>query len=202
MDRAGNTQSNGDEKSPLPSIELPKGGGAIRDIGEKFQADGPTGAGSLAIPLPFSLGAFGIRTQAEPAVRFRFRRRQVRIWMEPGLIDHHRENGQRLASLSRRGRSDVFILSGAEDLVPLLDGSGNRVRSNRTVHGIAYQICWYRPRIEGLFARIERWFAIATGISHWRCITRDNVTTLYGLDATGCVTDPSDPRKIFSYQQR
>jgi hypothetical protein len=71
------------------------------------------------------------------------------------------------------------------------------IESHRSWHGVPD--CWYRPRIEGLLARIERWCAIESGISHWRCITRDNVTTLYGLDATSCLADPTDPRKIFSY---
>lgn len=40
--------------SPLPSISLPKGGGAIRGIGEKFAANPVTGTGSLtgdALPI-------------------------------------------------------------------------------------------------------------------------------------------------------
>ena len=38
---------------------------------------------------------------------------------------------------------------------------------------LQYEIAAYRPRIEGLFARIERWTAVGTGISHWRSIGRD-----------------------------
>ena len=59
---------------------------------------------------------------------------------------------------------------------------------------------FYRPRIEGLFARIERWVATDTGITIWRSISRDNVTTLYGYDAASRVADPNDPTKIFSWQ--
>ena len=39
-----------------PSITLPKGGGAIRGIGEKFEVNPAAGTGSLAIPLPISPG--------------------------------------------------------------------------------------------------------------------------------------------------
>ncbi len=102
--------------------------------------------------------------------------------------------------------SDVFILAGAEDLVPILNAQGQRLSdSGRTVHGIAYKIWSYRPRIEGLFAHIERWVDTATGLSHWRSISRDNVTSLFGLDASGPayaasrVAHPDDPRRIFSY---
>ena len=40
-----------DAKGSLPSISLPKGGGAIRGIGEKFGANPVTGTGSLTIPI-------------------------------------------------------------------------------------------------------------------------------------------------------
>jgi hypothetical protein len=60
--------------------------------------------------------------------------------------------------------SDVFILSGAEDLVSGLyiikkaDGQWGPVvpPPPRTVNGKTYRIQRYRPRIEGLFARIKR----------------------------------------------
>ncbi len=72
--------------------------------------------------------------------------------------------------------SDVFLLSGADDLVPVLDQAGGRQTLARTVYGTPFQVSFYRPRIEGLFSRIERWTATDTGISHWRTLTRDNVT--------------------------
>jgi hypothetical protein len=50
-----------------------------------------------------------------------------------------------------------------------------------------------------LFSRVERWTATGTGVSHWRTITRDNVTALYGADATGTVADPDDPARIFCW---
>src|SRR5580658_4083122 len=49
------------ESSPFraPQIELPKGGGAIRGIGEKFEANPATGTGKLTIPLGLSSGRSG-----------------------------------------------------------------------------------------------------------------------------------------------
>ena len=82
--------------------------------------------------------------------------------------------------------SDVFILSGAEDLVPLLEYNSEdetwlRHEQNRSVNGKNYRINRYRPRIEGLFARIERWTNISdpTDVA-WRSISKDNITTWYG----------------------
>ncbi len=95
--------------------------------------------------------------------------------------------------------SDVFLLAGADDLVPVLDEAGDRQTVTRTVYDTQFLINFYRPRIEGQFSRIERWTATDTGISHWRTLTRDNITTLYGADPTTTVADPDDPTKIFSW---
>jgi len=85
--------------------------------------------------------------------------------------------------------SDVFILSGAEDLVPVyrqdVDGTWVRDPSGRLViHEDlidGYCVRRYRPRIEGLFGRIERWskMVLASDV-HWRSISKDNILTLYG----------------------
>jgi Salmonella virulence plasmid 65kDa B protein len=40
--------------------------------------------------------------------------------------------------------------------------------------GVDYRVQCYRPRIEGLFARIERWTHTRSGETHWRSISRDN----------------------------
>ena len=64
----------------------------------------------------------------------------------------------------------------------MLDPAGARLTVTRVVYGTSYQVAFYRPRIEGLFSRIERWTASDTGRTHWRTLDRDNVTTLYGAD--------------------
>ncbi|MFL6140526.1 MAG: SpvB/TcaC N-terminal domain-containing protein [Labedaea sp.] len=58
-----------------------------------------------------------------------------------------------------------------------------------------YRIERYRPRVEGLFARIERWTRISDGDTHWRTMTRDNLAHRYGQDATpGWSTRPPGAR--------
>src|SRR5690242_4928981 len=46
-----------------PSISLPKGGGAIRGMGEKFGANPVTGTGSLSVPIALSPGRSGFGPQ-------------------------------------------------------------------------------------------------------------------------------------------
>lgn len=53
---AGANDENGFE---VPSINLPKGGGAIRGMGEKFAANPVTGTGSMSVPIATSPGRSG-----------------------------------------------------------------------------------------------------------------------------------------------
>ena len=46
-----------------PSITLPKGGGAIRGIGEKFAANPVTGTGTISVPIATSPGRSGFGPQ-------------------------------------------------------------------------------------------------------------------------------------------
>src|SRR5262249_26544801 len=47
----------------LPSVALPKGGGAIRGMGEKFDVNPVTGTGTLSVPLASSPGRSGFGPQ-------------------------------------------------------------------------------------------------------------------------------------------
>jgi hypothetical protein len=88
-------------------------------------------------------------------------------------------------------------LSGAEDLVPVLNPDGSRYEDSTTDPD--YTIHRYRPRIEGLFARIERWTNRKTGEVHWRSISKDNILTLYGKDLESRIADSADPGRVFSW---
>src|SRR5690349_23432054 len=46
-----------------PSISLPKGGGALRGIGEKFASNPVTGTGTMKVPLATSPGRSGFGPQ-------------------------------------------------------------------------------------------------------------------------------------------
>jgi hypothetical protein len=61
------------EPGPLPAIHLPKGGGAIRGIGEKFSVNTATGSGSVSVPIATSPGRSGFG----PQLSLRHRRRAI-----------------------------------------------------------------------------------------------------------------------------
>jgi RHS repeat-associated protein len=195
----------GDRQTPeqadkaLTSISLPKGGGAIRGIGEKFSVNAVTGTASLSVPLVFSPGRNDFGPRLSLSYDSGTGNGLFGFGWSMSLPAVTRKTDKGLPRYRDHEDSDVFIISGAEDLVPILDAKGARIRLQRKLAGVDYAIRLYRPRIEGLFARIERWTDDATGISHWRSITRDNVTTLFGTDANSRVADPQDPQRVFSY---
>ena len=77
------------------------------------------------------------------------------------------------------------------------DAKGNFVYDEFPRDG--YLVRRYRPRIEGLFARIERWTRQSDGEVYWRSISKDNITTFYGKTEESRIANPEDPSQIFSW---
>ena len=178
-------------------ISLPQGGGAIAGLGEKFSPDLFTGTGNFSVPIQASAGRHGLQPQLSlqystgngngpfglgwslslPGVS---RKTSHGLPRYPDLVDPADPVGN---------PADVFILSGAEDLIPVARPAAGRVR--------------YRPRTEGLFARIEH---VTRGGDFWEVRTRDGLTTLYGTAGSpngqdpAVVADPGDPGRIFSWR--
>ncbi len=83
---------------------------------------------------------------------------------------------------------DVFILSGAEDLVAL-----------KQVGNVTY----YRPRTEGLFAQIL--FHRDPANSYWEVQSKDGLVSFYGTPASfptdaAVIADPSNRTKVFAWK--
>src|SRR5262245_25209192 len=195
-------QVNGSAPFPAPSISLPKGGGAIRGMGEKFAANPVTGTGSMTVPIAVTPGRSGFSPQLSLSYDSGSGNGPFGLGWNLSLPAITRKTDKGLPKYQDAGESDVFILSGAEDLVPALIQDGDEWRpdiSDRTVDGASYRIRRYRPRVEGLFARIERWTNLDTGETHWRSISKDNSSTLYGKTAESRIADPEDPRRVFSW---
>jgi RHS repeat-associated protein len=188
-----------------PSLSLPKGGGAIRGLGEKFAANPVTGAGSMTVPIATSPGRAGFGPKLSLTYDSAAGNGPFGFGWSLALpaITVQTEKGLPLYRLAEE--SDVYILSGAEDLVPSLvaQPGGTWVAEPvppRQVGNATYEIKRYRPRVEGLFARIERWTNLADATDvFWRSISKDNVTTWYGRSDESRIRDPADKRRIFSW---
>ena len=202
-----NSTGAGDGNSAFPqppSLSLPKGGGAIRGIGEKFAANPVTGTGSMSVPVATSPGRSGFGPQLSLSYDSGAGNGPFGLGWDLSLPAISRKTEKGLPRYEDAEESDEFILSGAEDLVPLLvDEDGDWVREvlpPRPVGGRIYRIQRYRPRTEGLFARIERWTNESDATDcFWRSISRENITTWYGKSDESRIVDPADATRIFNW---
>jgi RHS repeat-associated protein len=217
------TQTSQKNGIGIPSITLPKGGGAISGIGEKFSANPVTGTASLSVPIFTSPGRSGFGPQLSLSYDsgsgngpfgfgWSLSLPSITRKTDKGLPKYQdakktSDSFSQTAFYQTDFQSDVFILSGAEDLVPvfktdengkwILDAKGNNILEENERDG--YLIRYYRPRIEGLFARIERWIRKIDGDIHWRSISKDNILTVYGRGRQSRISDPLDHSRIFSW---
>lgn len=199
--------SSGEQKESFrvtpPPISLPKGGGAIRGIGEKFSANPVTGTGSMSVPIALSPGRGGFGPQLALSYDSGAGNGAFGLGWQLALPSISRKTDKGLPTYDDAQESDVFLLSGAEDLVPVLaqgaSGWSRPTARPETLGSAQYQVHAYRPRIEGLFASIERWVSADGNDSFWRTISRDNVTTYYGRTADSRVFDPANPAHIFTW---
>src|SRR5258707_15089799 len=138
--------------SMVPSISLPKGGGAIHGIGEKFAANPVTGTGSFSVPIATSPGRSGFGPQLSLAYDSGAGNGPFGFGWSLSLPSITRKTEKGLPQYRDAEESDVFILSGAEDLVPALEQANGQWQlpppQTRTLNGKDYSIQRYRPRIE------------------------------------------------------
>lgn len=184
----------------IPAVSVPKGGGAIRALDEKFSVNPSTGTASMTIDLPLSPGRSGFTPQLALRYNSGTGNGTIGLGWTLALPSITRKTDKGLPTYCDGAESDVFLLADAEDLVRVLDAGGVPKITERTVFGTDYKITCYRPRVEGLFSRIEQWTDRGSGIVHWRTISRANVTTLYGADQASRIADPDDPARIFSWR--
>lgn len=172
-----------------PAISLPKGGGAIKGIGETFQPNLFSGTGDFSVPIYTSPGRNGFGPKLALHYSTGSGSGPFGMGWQLSIPRVTRKTEKGLPTYTDK---DVFVVSGAEDLVPVLDNNGDPI--NISDQG-DYKIARYRPRTEGLFARIEKWANKNDAEDiHWRVTTKENVTSIYGKTKKARIIDP-DPDK-------
>jgi hypothetical protein len=191
-------------------LALPKGGGAMRGIGEKFAPDLYAGTGNFTVPLTVPPGRNGF----QPDLSLVYSTGNGNGWFGlgwalgiPGIARKTSQGIPRYEdAVPQAAERDTFILSGAEDLVPL--GS---------VRDEAGQVAErYRARTEGLFAEILHYRDAARAIDYWRVRSKDGTVSYYGTNpAVGeypggqplapagdraATTAPQAPRRVFDWK--
>jgi RHS repeat-associated protein len=184
------------------ALSLPKGGGAIKGIGETFQANLFSGTANHSIPIALSpgRGGFGPKLSLEYSSGNGNGVFGLGWQLSVPRITRKTEKG-----LPRYNDDDVFVMSGAEDLVrclkKVIDPASNAVTwvPEDPIIRSDFTVFLYRPRTEGLFARIERWVHTTSGQTHWRTITKDNITSLFGSTVASRLTDPANDARVYEW---
>ena len=170
-------------KAPLniPKISLPKGGGAIKGIDEKFEVNAVDGTSSFSMSLPITPGRNGFRPSLSLTYNSGAGNSPFGLGWNVDLPFIQRRTSKKLPEYKDAEESDVFMLSGAEDLQPFLGEEGR-----------------YRPRVESNFSRIERILHPEKGM-YWKVTTGDNVVTVFGVDAGCRIANPGNADRIFKW---
>ncbi len=122
--RGGNPRSDPNSVSPsnsaasnlaAPSISLPKGGGAIRGMGEKFAANPVTGTGSMTVPIATSPGRSGFGPQLSLCYDSGAGNGPFGFGWSLSLPSVTRKTDKGLPQHLDAIDSDVFVLSEADD---------------------------------------------------------------------------------------
>ncbi len=173
-------------------LPLPSGGGALKGIGETFAPDPFTGTGHLSVPIDLPPGRNGFRPQLRLEYSTGNGNGPFGVGWQLGLpgvtrktakgVPHYRDRA------TDQAQRDTFLLSGAEDLVQV---------------AAAGAVERFRPRTEGMFARIER--DRSPGSDLWRVRARDGQVSLYGTPAAAgqdaaVLADPADPARVFEWR--
>ena len=84
------------------AISLPKGGGAVSGLGEKFAPDLFTGTGNFSVPIESAAGAAQPAAPTRAGLQHRRRQRPVRVGLGTELARGIAEDVSRSAAVPRR----------------------------------------------------------------------------------------------------
>ncbi|MBW4680589.1 MAG: hypothetical protein KME19_10790 [Microcoleus vaginatus WJT46-NPBG5] len=177
-------------KIATTQLSLPKGGGAIQGIGETFQANEFTGTAALSIPI-FTTPCRGFEPQLSIEYSSGSGNGTFGFGFSLAIPDISRKTSK---AIPKYDNTDTFLLSSAEDLVPI---SGKQRTEN--IENINYTVIVYCPRVEGLFAKIERLINEQTGDCYWRTVSKDNVTSIFGRTDKARIFAPDNPSHVFQW---
>lgn len=184
-----------------PTLELPKSG-SIRGIGEKFTANLFTGSARISVPIDVPVGRSGFKPDLSLTYSSSAGNGLLGMGWSLQLPSITRKTERELPQYADSINSDTFILAGSEDLVPQT-GAGSSVINALDEDGNRHVVTRYLPRVDQGFSLIEKWTR-QDGDVHWRTISKENVTTIYGRmingkDVNTRISDPSTPRNVFSW---
>ncbi len=158
------------------------------------------GTASFSSPLPFSK----TRNEFTPALLLSYNSGSGNgifgLGWNCDVSFIQRKTDKQLPKYEDADESDVFLFSGAEDLVPALkkDNLGNWINDEFTAASGEF-VKRYKPRIESGLMRIERITPVKSKAFFWRVTSPNNIVTIFGRNTAAQITDPIDATKIFKW---
>ena len=124
------TQENATESNAIqiPEISLPKGGGALKGIDEKFEVNSANGTAGFSVPLPITPGRNGFSLSLGLSYNSGGGNSPYGLGWDVGIPVIQRKTDKRLPRYFDGSEEDTFMFSGAEDLVPCSYRSRNYSR--------------------------------------------------------------------------
>jgi RHS repeat-associated protein len=173
-------------------IANPTGGGAVRGLGETFAPDLFTGTGNFTVPIALPPGRNGFQPDLKLVYSTGHGNGMFGLGWNLSAPNVARKTSKGVPVYD--DDRDTFLLSGAEDLVPVARPDAATVR--------------YRPRTEGLFARIDH--RCNERDNYWEVRTKDGLTSYYGTPRPpgvdpawrdpAVIVDPFRPERVFAWE--
>ena len=187
MDMGTRTESNTPHAIDLPSLSLPKGGGAIHGIGETLSVGGVSGTASLSLPLPITEAS-----RATPALALGYSSGAGNSAFGLGMTLSVPSIGRRTAKgVPRYTDEDEFVDASGEVLVRFGDAA------TQALNGQMFQVTPFAPRVEDRFDRLEYWQAQEDAtLAFWRVWAAGGAQHLFGYTPQARVADPAAPERI------
>jgi hypothetical protein len=126
---------NSVEAHQAPSISLSKGDGSIRGPGEKSAAHPVNETGSITAPPVITSGRSAVGPQLTLSDDSGAGTGSFCFWLESFASQYYSQDSQRHPNIDMLKSGDVFILSGVEELVPILLPEGRRLADDASVPG-------------------------------------------------------------------
>lgn len=168
----------------VPELSLPKGGGAIKGIGETFKPDLFSGSVNYTIPIPIekarglepelSLNYNSGNGNGPYGLGFELALPKFSIRTEKGIPQY---NG-----------NDVFLFNGEE----LVKKPGTKKNGN-------WNITEFQPRVQKEFSKIQYWLSIDQMESYWEVVDKQNVKSVFGSSQKSRIYNPENHSQIFEW---
>lgn len=174
-----------DNKLNTSEITLPKGGGAIRSIGDTFKPNSFTGTGSYSIPISVPKSR-----DFTPALSINYNSGNGNGIFGLGFsLSLPKVTRRTSLGIPKYKGNDVFLLNGSELVL----------KNNSSAEVNDYLVNEYLLRTEGSFSTIKQLVKKDGSDSYWEVTNTKNETLILGRTNASRIFNPKNEQQIFEW---